>query len=376
MIDKKHLTVGKSGNIFYQRRSKVKPHYFSLRTKDWKEAVKLRDQFDYELGKFGTILEDEPVDNVVIPKFWRLCTEWYEDKKIDPDVRESTLDNYKGMLNAQFLKASFSDKPIDRIKRFEFEDWWKKHLTKTCGSGTIRYYLTILENIFKYADGRYIDFNPTKGIKKPKAKKNEIDPFTKSEVEILLDKATEQEEYFKKHMESVYDYLVVKIWSGLRISEINALETRKHIDFGNDKIKVRQSIVKGIIGDTKNVSSKRDVDMCSIVRQAVKRQMERSIRRCTKFLFFNSKGNAIRAHNFGTYIWKPLMKMLDIPYRTFEQTRHSYASILLAEGGRPYYISKQMGHANLHTTLTRYAKFIPKDDDGDILSKVTEMLQR
>ena len=70
------------------------------------------------------------------------------------------------------------------------------------------------------------------------------------------------------------------------------------------------------------------------------------------------------------------MKMLDIPYRTFEQTRHSYASILLAEGGRPYYISKQMGHANLHTTLTRYAKFIPKDDDGDILSKVTEMLQR
>ena len=48
---------------------KVKPHYFSLRTKDWKEAVKLRDKFDYELGKFGTILGDEPEENVVYLNF-------------------------------------------------------------------------------------------------------------------------------------------------------------------------------------------------------------------------------------------------------------------------------------------------------------------
>ena len=70
------------------------------------------------------------------------------------------------------------------------------------------------------------------------------------------------------------------------------------------------------------------------------------------------------------------MKMLDIPYRTFEQTRHSFASILLARGERPYYISKQMGHANLHVTLSRYAKFIPSEDDGKVLSKVTEKLHR
>ena len=83
-----------------------------------------------------------------------------------------------------------------------------------------------------------------------------------------------------------------------------------------------------------------------------------------------------RAHNFGAYVWRPLMNMLNIKYRTFEQTRHTYASILLVEGERPYYISKQMGHASLYTTLTRYAKFIPNDDDGNVLSKVTEKLQR
>jgi len=370
--DKKHITTGKSGHLFYQRRYNGERYYFSLKTKDWNEATKLRDQYNYELQKFGTILIESEEQTNVVPVFGQLCTEWYEDKKVDPDVRDDTLVNYRGMLNAQFLKAPFVNKPIDKIKRFEFEDWWKKHLTKTCNSGTIRYHLTTLGNIFNYAVGRYIDFNPVKGVKKPKAKKVEIDPFTKPEVEILLDKATEQEEYFKKHMESVYDYLVVKIWTGLRISEINAIETRKHIDLKHDKIKVRQSIVDGKIGLPKTKSSKREVDMCPIVREAVKRQMERSIRKGSKFLFFNSQGNPISSHNFGSKVWRPLMKMLDIPYRTFEQTRHSFASILLARGERPYYISKQMGHANLHVTLSRYAKFIPSEDDGQILSKVTE----
>jgi hypothetical protein len=115
--------------------------------------MKLRDQYNYELQKFGTILIESEEQTNVVPVFGKLCTEWYEDKKVDPDVREDTLVNYRGMLNAQFLKAPFVNKPIDKIKRFEFEDWWKKHLIKTCNSGTIRYHLTTLGNIFNYAVG-------------------------------------------------------------------------------------------------------------------------------------------------------------------------------------------------------------------------------
>jgi hypothetical protein len=31
-----------------------------------------------------------------------------------------------------------------------------------------------------------------------------------------------------------------------------------------------------------------------------------------------------------------------------------------------------MGHANLYVTLSRYAKFIPSEGDGNVLSKVKE----
>ena len=134
-----------------------------------------------------------------------------------------------GMINAQFCKTPFVNKPINKIERFEFEDWWKKDLSKKCGlsSTTIRAYLTTLSGIFDYAVGRYIDSNPVKNVKRPKGKEGKIYPLDKYEVKILLDKAQEQEQDFKKHMESIFDYLVVKIWTGLRISEINALETRK-----------------------------------------------------------------------------------------------------------------------------------------------------
>ena len=59
---------------------------------------------------------------------------------------------------------------------------------------------------------------------------------------------------------------------------------------------------------------------------------------------------------------------------------HQIDSLLLAGSGKIGYISKQLGHSNIHTTLTIYAKYIPDEDDGKVLEEiteeVTEMLQR
>ena len=193
MMDKKHLTKGKSGFIFYQRRYQGTRYYFSLYTKDWNEAYKLRDQYNYELNRFGQILPENDKQTRIKPLFGDLCVEWYEDKKIDPDVRQDTLDVYKKILKAHFLESPYAYKPIDRIQRFEFEDWWKKHLVKTCGSGTINFYLSTLSNIFNYAVGRYIDINPVKGMKRPKRKKTEIYPLEKPELVLLLNKAKDKD---------------------------------------------------------------------------------------------------------------------------------------------------------------------------------------
>jgi integrase len=373
--DKKHITTGKSGYLFYQRRYKGERYYFSLKTKDWNEAMILRDQYNYEINKYGQIIFQEEETESIVPIFGQLCQEWFNDKKVDPSVREDTLSNYKTVLNGQIVKTLFVNKPIDKIMRFEIEDWWKQHLSKTCSAITINYYLDVLSNVFEYAIGRYIPHNPVKGISRPKNDPDEINPFEPDEVRKLLQAAKEHEKIFSKYIESVHDYILVKIFTGLRISEINALETRKHIDLKKRVIKVRQSIVDGVIGKPKTNSSKRNVDVSKTVRNAVRRQRKRSLRKGSKFLFFNSFGNPICSRNFSRNVWKPLVKLTGLEHRTFEQTRHTFASLFLAKGERPYYISKQMGHKNLHITLSVYAKFIPNDNDGQIIEKVTEQLQ-
>src|SRR5210317_624547 len=103
---KKNLGYGKSGNIFYQKRYKGKRYYLSLQTKDWNEAKKLRDQYNYELIKYGYIANEVEEANIV-PVFGAVCLQWYEDKKVDPNVRTDTLDNYKKTLNGQIVKTPF-----------------------------------------------------------------------------------------------------------------------------------------------------------------------------------------------------------------------------------------------------------------------------
>jgi hypothetical protein len=39
--------------------------------------------------------------------------------------------------------------------------------------------------------------------------------------------------------------------------------------------------------------------------------------------------------------------------------RHTYASLLIAQGAHPKYIQVQMGHASIQTTLDRYGHLMP-----------------
>ena len=65
-----------------------------------------------------------------------------------------------------------------------------------------------------------------------------------------------------------------------------------------------------------------------------------------------STTNKIRAQ------WKQALKKAGVRYRVPYQTRHTYASTMLAVGEDLTYIAKQMGHADSSTTLKYYARFI------------------
>jgi integrase len=53
----------------------------------------------------------------------------------------------------------------------------------------------------------------------------------------------------------------------------------------------------------------------------------------------------------------------------FHDLRHTFASLLIAQGEHPKYISEQLGHASVQITLDRYGHLMPQNYDqaGDRL---------
>ncbi len=45
--------------------------------------------------------------------------------------------------------------------------------------------------------------------------------------------------------------------------------------------------------------------------------------------------------------------------------RHTYASLLIAQGAHPKYIQAQLGHASIQTTLDRYGHLMPQADEAE-----------
>ena len=59
---------------------------------------------------------------------------------------------------------------------------------------------------------------------------------------------------------------------------------------------------------------------------------------------------------------QPAAASVGLPARLrLHDLRHTFASIALAAGAEPFWVSTQMGHKDLAVTLTVYAKYIPNN---------------
>jgi integrase len=59
--------------------------------------------------------------------------------------------------------------------------------------------------------------------------------------------------------------------------------------------------------------------------------------------------------------WTKALAAAGLDYREPRQTRHSFATLALADGARIEWISKQMGQEDIATTLRHYHKWLPSD---------------
>jgi len=284
------------------------------------------------------------------PAFKDFSETWWTENEVS--WKHSYRITLRASLDKHILPA-FGEMPVSHIAKADILAFRanlakipRKDGSQGLSPARINTIMVPLRLITNEAADRF-DFSPpfekVKALKIPKTK---VDPFTLDEVQTIL---THVREDFRS-------YFTVRFYTGMRTGELHGLKW-KYIDFNRREILVRESLVAGEMTDTKTDSSARDIPMSQPVFDALKEQHKRTGSK--EWVFCNGEGKQLQINNVSNRVWRPLLRLLDLPYRRLYQSRHTAATLWLAAGENVLWVSQVLGHADPHVTFQKYAKYAP-----------------
>ena len=242
---------------------------------------------------------------------------------------------------------------------------------------TARNVLTPLGSMLEAAvgDGK-IDANPMARVKLEKywpaehiTSDFEADPFTFAEMTAIFEACAGGAQ------EEEADYWRFAFGTGLRPSE-QIIVNWPCVDLVQHRIRVERARVtgaaapreggpksEGVVKGPKTRAGKRDVDFTTGAWEALQRQQGRTrlagaeVWRDVRTLAPWTREEAIRKR------FVAILKKAGVRYRNPYQTRHTFASNLLAAGFPELWVAKQMGHTTVEMCRRNYGKWIDQGSD-------------
>ncbi len=319
--------------------------------------------FDYEktfpgspranLGKPQELAgsQPDPATRTDVPRFDDFSVTWRAE--MAPQWRRQHHKSVDTIFDAHLL-PTFGECSIAAIARPDILDF-RAHLaalpgrtSATLSPVTINKIMGILRQCITEATERYELPDVFKGIRRLRAPRSDVQPFSLDEVDKI--RSTIRADY--------RNYVTVRFFTGLRTGEINGLKW-KYVDFDSNVILIRETYSAGETEkNAKTQTSIRDIPMLPMVKSALLDQWQ-TRDPDSEYVFCSSEGNPIDAHNFANRVWYPLLRYLDITKRRPYETRHTTATLMLAAGESPEWIARLMGHANTQMLFTVYSRFVP-----------------
>ena len=154
--------------------------------------------------------------------------------------------------------------------------------------------------------------------------------------------------------------ILIEIYSGLRMGEINAL-TPECIDFKNNVIHVRSTISHGIenrayVKDgAKTYEGSREVPISKKLKPILEQALEEMTDNQLGFIFYdNNKDDVISTKQVNNFFRRVVAKA-GLPMRGQHALRHTFATRCIEAGVSAEVLRKWLGHKNIHITLDTYA---------------------
>jgi integrase len=241
----------------------------------------------------------------------------------------------------------------------------RKRIRRKLGNRRVNMVLQALRLSLDRAVKRgWLDTNPARAVDRLREEKTEITPLSFDEVKALFAKGLQDEQHRR--------YFRVAVATGLRPGEQMGLRW-DDIDWVAHKIAVRRAVGRFGSGPTKTVASRRHIDMLPAVEAALRAQRASTPER-TAWVFPNQDGGPLNLTNFRERVWRPALRRAGLPYRALYQTRHTFATLMLAAGEDIGWVAKMLGHTSTEMVIRHYYRFIPNltRRDGSAAARLFE----
>ncbi len=377
----RYLTVER-GIIYWKRLVRGKVVKVSCKTKDWEEAAACRVSFekDYGITDDDGVLPTRDTGNISFAVMARRTIE-----EGSGDLAPSSLRNRRMLLAPEArICRFFGEQWLDSIQPKRIGEFWRREIQdRGLSHKTGLNYLNEISAVFYFASQDGVDIQSPvetyrksrkgRGGKKARAArdpKRSIRPLTVEEMDLVIHAARS----LGKEPAAI---ILVGIDAGLRLGEIRGLRW-EHVGMDTRVLNICESHPQG--GEAREPPKSgepRDVQISRRLLVALGAHRVGSLGEGLVFPTFHPQ-------TFRKTLWQKVLQGAGIGHRMPKDMRDTYGSWLLSCAVPIGYVSKQMGHANIATTLQHYARYIPteyrrppvlrkRDVPADLLSRLDSL---
>ena len=278
---------------------------------------------------------------------YELCNAYINEHSL-LHCKESTKKLYEGYINNNLVDLKLK-KAKDITKR-NLDLLVLEYKKQGLSNKSINNIIGFLRSVYKFGiENKWLTTNPAKMIKK-------LPKITREIKYLTAEQMKEFEQIIQTFPIDRYVPLLVDLYSGMRISELLALEWTD-IDNIHNTITVNKQYYKGNLSTTKTYKSTRKISVPEFVIKKLY-ELKSSQKISSKIIFCGETGNYINQGKFVAHWFKKAMDMMGLDYN-FHCLRHTYATYLLSNGVPLKFVQEQLGHSTPQTTLNVYNHVMP-----------------
>jgi integrase len=296
---------------------------------------------------------------------------WYA-QYAEGAVRRSTLASYRSYTKNHLIPF-FGPMELAKITLEDCQRFVTQKRADGLSPKAIIHCVVMLKEQFKHATRwGYLRQNPAQYVEKPRVPHREMDFLTPDEVRTFLDTA-------KEVMPQRYPLFLVAVMTGMRRGEVLAMKWC-YLDWRRRQYFIKETCYKGRFEEPKSERSRRAVNLAPTVMDVLSQVSDdQEIRRQQPgyhdhdLIFCHNDGTPLDPDTVGKREFPRVLKAAGLRQIRFHDLRHTFTSLLIAQGESPKYIQSQLGHSSITTTLDRYGHLMPEVNEAAALRLETQV---